>query len=95
MQILAQPTTQAFLSSLGLFLDIVGVILVFKFGVPLGDYLRGVLTWRRHDTNREKRSQTISACGLACIIIGFMLQIVSNWLPWISFKLSCAILLHN
>ena len=77
--------TPTIINSIGLFLDIIGVALLFKFGMPSGaghksggDYMM----WGGAEprlTKRWLRYRFWSRVGLSCLIAGFSLQIVSNW----------------
>jgi len=71
-----------YVNSLGLFLDIVGVVLLFFFGLPPGINAGGGSTIVTRATERQKRTARIYVClswaALAIIVSGFALQIVSN-----------------
>ena len=79
----------AAINSIGLFLDIVGVILLFLFGLPnyvnpggknvdaLSEIACGSTT--PEGINRWKRHRWLSRVGLVLLISGFMVQIVSNY----------------
>ena len=47
------------------------------------DYLSGVLTWKRSDVARRKEKvyPFLSTVGIVLILLGFGLQILSNWVP--------------
>ena len=73
------------INSLGLSLDIVGVVLLFRYGLPPEDVSRtGAqhLTWGTDPAVREKGSRYVrmSWVALCCLVMGFALQIVSNFL---------------
>ena len=78
----------ATINSIGLFLDIIGVILLFRYGLP--NYVNpagevnaleeiacsaptpeGMKLWKRH--------WWLSVVGLVLLIVGFVLQIASNY----------------
>ena len=70
----------AWLNSLGLLLDIVGVVLIFCFG--LAPRVRDVLEIGNaaNEAKKETRYIWLSRLGLAFIVIGFGFQIISNHL---------------
>ncbi len=88
-----QVTNPDIISSVGLALDIVGVVLVYFFGIPSGAALDGVLTWRRRTGSAYRHSVWLSRLGLGLLIAAFGLQIASNhvglWVPMIPPALSC------
>ena len=72
-------------SSAGLVLDIAGVALVFKFGLSANVSETGGdrLLWGggSEDARREYRHyKRMSRIGLACLMVGFALQLTSNFL---------------
>ena len=78
----------AFTNSVGLAFDILGVVLLFFFGlapevskpVP-GTIIRyGGSPVGKDEERRYKRHWWFSYAGLWSLVIGFALQIVSNWL---------------
>ena len=66
--------TSDYLSSIGLGLDIIGVALVFCFGLPPSIYKAGpdYFTWG------TKRYNWVSWIALILLVLGFLLQIISN-----------------
>lgn len=80
--------TSNIINSAGLALDIVGVILIFKYGLPLK--LKhpedpALFTWGRPEgeekrklTEQRNRYQFRSRLGRGLLILGFALQIASN-----------------
>ena len=75
----------AVISSAGLILDILGVILLFYYGLPeeISKTGRGDLfTWGSHEEEAKKwkRYKKRSYWGLALLVLGFSLQLVSNWI---------------
>jgi len=84
----------ATLNSVGLVLDIIGVILLFLYGLqsdaerPHADG-HGMILWpgvvpaseSRKLDRRWRRHLRLSQLGLALLVLGFVLQIVSNHAP--------------
>ena len=76
------------INSSGLFLDIVGVALLFLYGLPaeVRKTAAGFLTWGSDKGEDEKAARTyqhykrMSRGGFACLVVGFTLQIISNFL---------------
>ena len=74
----------AVVNSIGLLLDIVGVVLMFRFGLP-PDVTRtgaGYLTWGvdEGEVRKSKLYDRMSWVALALLILGYGLQIASNWM---------------
>ncbi len=74
-------------SSVGLILDIVGVILLFKYGLPADVREKGgtIIIFgggkRDEEAKREHRYyRRMSRIGLGCLMVGFSLQLASNFL---------------
>ena len=73
--------TYKFINSLGLLLDIVGIVLIWKYGLPVNDPGRmmwGLSADPREMSEREKYVR-LGNIGLIFIIGGFILQIFSNF----------------
>ena len=81
----------ATVNSVGLALDILGVILLFCYGLPPDVHPgRGGTTIRwgggdtpaeiEEKTKRYKRYKRNSWVALGLLVLGFTLQIISNWL---------------
>ena len=75
--------TPELVSSTGLALDIVGVVIVFRFGLP--EEMPGPAgpTWggRPPETvKKRKLYSTLSWAGMTLIVLGFALQILGEWL---------------
>ena len=66
------------INTVGLSLDIAGVVLLFFFGVPSRAGLDGVLTWGHGMGKDYKRARALSRLGFLLLIFGFLLQIASN-----------------
>ncbi len=74
-----------FVNSLGLGLDIVGVVLLFVFGLPDADARKtGETTLRTGADERSaikwRRYKNLSYVALGFLVVGFGLQIISNLL---------------
>ena len=72
-------------NSFGLLLDIVGVVLIWRFGLPepiLRSGAKYLITGMTDEKEKEKagRFHTLSKVGLGLIIIGFVLQLIGNFL---------------
>lgn len=75
-------------NSLGLLLDIAGVVLLFIFGLPAKvsaethevDFWGSKTPKAQEEVQKYKRYKAGAYCGLALLIIGFSLQLLSNWL---------------
>jgi hypothetical protein len=68
-------------SSLGLVLNIVGVVLVWQFGLPAAISRAGYIIIDGVDEEEKaKAADTWSRSGLWLICGGFALQLLSNWL---------------
>ena len=74
----------AVVNSAGLLLDIIGVILLFCYGLPPDVDREGkqILTWGKDEEEacKGKRYDRISWVALVLLVIGFTLQIISNWI---------------
>ena len=76
------------INSFGLILDIVGVIILFRFGLPPKVFRDGVIPKvaslsiqeKSKEYSKFKRHKYWSYFGLSLLIIGFALQIASNFL---------------
>ena len=75
----AMANTPAYLNISGLFLDIVGVIILFKFGLP-ADIRRGGITQviteqiDQEEADKAARYDRWSSVGLITLIVGFLVQ---------------------
>lgn len=71
-------------STIGLFLDIFGVILLFEYGLPSKietETGRGISDTQEVEDEREKKNihiKKMSYTGLSLIGIGFILQIIGS-----------------
>jgi hypothetical protein len=66
-------------STLGLALDIAGVLILFRTGLP-SKAIRNTGVFQAYDENMARRYDRLAFCGVAAIALGFCLQIVGNWL---------------
>ncbi len=74
-----------FVNSSGLFLDIVGVVLIWRYGLPEPISRTGatyIITEQIDQTEMAKAANydLLSKLGLGLIITGFLMQIVSNFI---------------
>ena len=74
-------------SSIGLILDIAGVALLFKYGLPADVRETGGMTilWGGGKSDEEAKREhrhykRLSRIGLGCLVVGFLLQLISNFL---------------
>lgn len=72
-------------NTVGLALDIVGVVLLFRFGLPPDVRRSGASFLVLEDTDGDEarkahRYDKISWSALGIIVLGFILQIVSTWM---------------
>jgi len=73
----------AYLNSLGLILDIIGVVLLFKYGLPeeVSRKGTGALLLEGNDPSeiaKAKSYDRTAQTALALLVTGFALQIISN-----------------
>ncbi len=71
-------------NSLGLIFDIIGAYLVWHYGLPPDVNRRGTRRLLlegvdQAEIQKAKRFDFRSSVGFVCLIIGFALQLVSNW----------------
>ena len=76
-------TPQKIISSVGLILDIVGALLIWKYGLPESINRKGMgfLVLESVDDEqilKAKRYDRLSKIGLSLLILGFSLQLLSN-----------------
>jgi hypothetical protein len=69
------------LNSLGLGLDILGVLALFRYGLPGDLFTRSVILDGSFPDGAEEKMQRRSRIALCMILTGFLLQMVSNYLP--------------
>ena len=73
------------LTSVGLGMDIVGIVLLFRFGGIGGRWIDrnvGTLTWRTDEGKAEhdrRLARWGAGIGLSLAVLGFALQIVAQW----------------
>ena len=71
------------ITSFGLLLDIIGVVLIFLFGIPQDVRRSGAnyLVWGsdENEIKKAKRYDLFSYGGLGLLILGFAVQIIGNW----------------
>ena len=84
MNELLPPTANA-VNTLGLFLDIVGAGLLWKFGLPAeinrqGHIYRRIAEIDEAEKSRALRYDRISSWAFLLLVVGFALQIISNFM---------------
>jgi len=83
--------TGANITAIGLVLDIVGAVLLWQFIVEINfadkaDYLKGNATLILADPTPEeiqkyKRNIFVSRAAIVFLVLGFILQLIGNYLP--------------
>lgn len=63
---------------IGLVLDIVGAIGLFFFGVPGKDFSDNTVIMNNYPIEKEKMYRSLSKVSLMLIILGFIMQLISN-----------------
>jgi hypothetical protein len=76
--------TKETINTIGLVFDLIGVLLLFKYGLPSDISKEGVTTLsigtvNNEEVNKWKKYSLWSKIGLVLISIGFILQIISNY----------------
>jgi len=71
-------TTRAILNILGLVLDIVGVVLIFRYGINISFKWGGVEAAKPYEIPHRKGA----IIGLLCIVVGFAFQLAANALTF-------------
>ena len=77
----------AILNSVGLLLTIVGVLLLFRYGMPYQVRTGGMKLIQfevgnspdQKQIKRERRYDLLGWVGLICIVVGTVCQIIANW----------------
>jgi hypothetical protein len=71
------------LTSIGLVLDIVGVVILFKFGFPQPDFEEAILLATEgsdpEGPKKRKLWTAMSMIGLVCLVGGFAFQLWGTW----------------
>lgn len=81
----ARSQRMKWLAVAGLVIDIIGVVLVWRFGLPQKEISRsGAKRLIMEDRDRAeialaRRYDRIAGVGLALLIVGFLLQLVGAW----------------
>lgn len=73
------------LNSLGLFLDVIAGLLIWKFGLPEDLNKKGESSLLLEGTDEEeikkaKKYDNYSKLGISLLILGFILQLLSNYI---------------
>ncbi len=75
------------IQSVGLFADIIGAILLFRFGLPEIERTGGAQRLIRNQVDndalaKEKRYDFWGRVGLLSLLVGFILQLIPNAVGW-------------
>jgi hypothetical protein len=78
-------STSNIINSIGLVLDIIGVLLIWRYGLPEAISRTGTvhLIMENVDVSEiaeAKRYDCIARCGIVLLVGGFFLQLISNFL---------------
>ena len=75
------------INTLGLSLDIIGALLIWKYGLPTElptsghvGKIMGIPIKGKVDPKQKKEYERMSTAGILLLILGFALQLISNWL---------------
>jgi len=73
------------ISSIGLALDIIGVLLIWKYGIPNEVRRGGIqsIDFEGPDLTEAEKARRYgkwSNIGLGLLLFGFVLQLLSNWI---------------
>lgn len=79
-------TCSSIINSVGLFLDIAGAILLLKFGIPNkvdpeGTIYRVISQKDTNEIEKGKLYKRWSNIAVFLLIFGFVLQLISNFVP--------------
>ena len=78
-------STSNIVNSIGLVCDIIGALLIWRYGLPeaisrVGVVYRSVTQVDPTEIDKARRYDCIARCGIALLVGGFALQLVSNFL---------------
>lgn len=65
-------------SIFGLLLDVIGVVLLFIYGIPSKEMYNSFLQDHTLSDEREKKIYLCSKIGLISLVLGFMFQIIGT-----------------
>ena len=73
------------INSVGLFFDIVGAVLLWRYGLPeeisrSGASYLALETNDKTEATKANRYDRVAQWGMALLVLGFLLQLVSNFL---------------
>ena len=79
------PYTAAVLSTVGLTLDIIGVVMLFRYGLPENVSRKGhshllLEATDQREIDMARKYDRLARAALALIVIGFTIQILGNWI---------------
>jgi hypothetical protein len=78
-------STTKVVNSVGLFFDIAGAILVWRYGLPAKLDRDGTTFFALQAVNQEEKEKAklydqLGKLGLGLLVVGFVLQLVSNFI---------------
>jgi hypothetical protein len=78
-------TTSNLVNSIGLVCDIMGAVLIWRYGLPAPISRSGAIHFileQSDETEKAmaKRYDCIARCGIVSLVGGFVLQLISNFL---------------
>ncbi|MXY67760.1 MAG: hypothetical protein F4Y47_04270 [Acidobacteriia bacterium] len=79
------PYTATVLSTVGLTLDIIGVVMLFRCGLPANVSRKGdshvlLEATDQREVGKARKHDRLARVGLALIVIGFTIRILGNWI---------------
>ncbi|MDX2253199.1 MAG: hypothetical protein NW202_13015 [Nitrospira sp.] len=75
----------SWVNSLGLVFDIIGAVLLWRYGLPEAVSRTGAIALileqdDKAEAAKTKRYDLLSSCGMILLVVGFVLQLLSNFL---------------
>ena len=77
-------STSHWINSLGLVLDIVGVVMIWRYGLPEPLSRKGAIYIIAEQSDQAEKAKAarydlLSKTGLGLVLVGFLLQFLSNF----------------
>jgi hypothetical protein len=77
-------STSHWINSLGLVLDIVGVVMIWRYGLPEPLSRKGAIHIIAEQSDQAEKAKAaryhlLSKTGLGLVLVGFLLQFLSNF----------------